>query len=194
MIEALTQYFENHISLEQDEKDYLKKHIQIKHIKKNAILLSEGEVSKAFYFVLKGGVRLFYLNETDEKTAFFYFENTFVSAYESFVRQVPAEQNLQTIEDSILAEITFNFAYQLIERFPKFEFLARVMMEEELIIYQKIISSFVRHNAEERYLQLLHDSSPILNRIPQHQLATYLGVTAETLSRIRKRIVSKDIS
>lgn len=194
MIGELIKYFENHITLENQEKDFIKENIEVRKINKNNILLLEGEISNEFYFVIKGGIRLFYTNDTIEKTAFFYFENTFVSSYESFTKQKPAKHNLQAVEDSIVAVISFEVAYRIIELFPKFECLARMMMEEELIVYQEIISSFVTLTAEERYLKMLKSNNQILNRIPQHQLATYLGVTAETLSRIRKRIISKDIS
>ena len=115
----------------------------------------------------------------------------FVSSYESFTKQIPSKHNLQTIEESIIAIISFEIAYKLLELFPKFDFLARIMMEEELIVCQEIISSFVTKNAENRYLKLLEENNNLLQRIPQHQLATFIGITPETLSRIRKRIYSK---
>ena len=194
MIDKLINYFEKFVSLEESEISFMREAILVKAIKKNELLLSEGEVSREFYFVFNGCIRLFYMSETGEKTAFFYFENSFVSSYESFTKQLPAKHNLQTIEDSTIAIVSFEVAHQLIALSPKFEFLARIMMEEELIIYQDVLASFITLNAEQRYLKLLNSNDPILQRIPQHQLATYLGVTAETLSRIRKRIVTKDVS
>ncbi len=194
MIDELIKYFESYVPLENQEKDFIRENIEVREVAKNAFLLREGEISTEFFFVFKGGIRLFYTNNTIEKTAFFYFENTFVSSYESFTKQQPAKHNLQAVEDSTVAVISFQVAYRIIELFPKFEFLARMMMEEELIVYQEIISSFVTLSVEERYIKMLKSNNQILNRIPQHQLATYLGVTAETLSRIRKRIISKDIS
>lgn len=194
MIDVLIKYFENYVALEDQEKDFMRVNIETRNVAKNSMLLKEGEISDEFYFVIKGGVRLFYTIDTVEKTAFFYFENMFVSSYESFTKQKPAKHNLQTVEDSIVAVVSAEVAYRIIELFPKFEFLARLMMEEELIIYQEIISSFVTLSAEERYLKMLSSNNQILRRIPQHQLATYLGITAETLSRIRKRITHKKIS
>ncbi len=192
MITALITYLEQYTPLTPEEKEYLKTHIPVQHLKKGHDLLSEGEVSSAFYFILEGAVRLFYLSGIEEKTAFFYFENMFVSSYESFTRQTPSKHNVQVIEPSKVAVISFDVAYALLERFPKFEFLARIIMEEELIVCQEIISSFVTLNAEKRYLHLVESKSPLLQRIPQYQLATFLGVTPETLSRIRKRIISPD--
>jgi CRP-like cAMP-binding protein len=174
--------------LNENERSFLKENIPIKTINKNQLLLSEGEISRAFYFIIDGSIRLYYNVGLEEKTAFFYFENMFVSSYESFTKQTPSKHNLQTIEKSTIAVIEIDTAYKLLELFPKFDFLARVMMEEELIVCQEIISSFITLNAEKRYVKLLETNNQILQRIPQYQLATFLGVTAETLSRIRKRI------
>lgn len=189
MINALLAYFEQFTTLNKAEKQFIREHVPIREVKKNELLLKEGEVSTEFYFVIQGAIRLFYNVDLTERTGFFYFERTFVSAYESFTKQVPAKHNFQAIEPSTVAVISTTAAQKILTQYPKFEFLARVMMEEELIVCQEIISSFVTQNAEERYKNLLTTKSPILQRIPQHQLATYLGVTAETLSRIRKRIV-----
>ncbi len=191
MIDLLIEYFEKHVVLDQNEIDFLVESVPVRKVEKNEFLLSEGDVSTEFYFVLEGCIRLFYTNDIEEKTAFFYLENSFVSSYSSFIKQLPAAHNLQSIEESTIAVVSVDAAYKLVEKYPKFEFLARVMMEEELIVYQEIISTFVQLNAEQRYLKLIESNSPLLHRIPQHQLATFLGVTPETLSRIRKRIVSK---
>lgn len=192
MVSHLLTYLEQYTPLSEDETQFLNEHIPVKAFKKGHLLLSEGEVSTAFYFILEGAVRLYYTTGIEEKTAFFYFENMFVSSYESFTKQTPSKHNVQTIEPTTVAVISFEIAYKLLERFPKFEFLARIIMEEELIVCQEIISSFITLNAEKRYLQLIESKSPLLQRIPQYQLATFLGVTPETLSRIRKRIVSSD--
>lgn len=184
--DLLIAFFERYVSLTLTEKHYLRKNIPIKAFEKNEMILLEGSISRSFYFILKGAVRLFYTVDGAERTAFFYLENTFVSSYESFTKQMPAKHNLQAIEDTITAEISQEVAMEVAQLDPKFEFLARVIMEEELVVYQDIISSFITMNAEERYLKILKEQGELLQRIPQHQLATYLGVSPETLSRIRK--------
>ncbi len=191
MISALIKHLEVHTTLNEEEKTYLKNNVPIERFKKGHLLLSEGEISKAFYFIIKGSVRLFYKVGIEEKTAYFYFEDSFVSAYESFTKQSASKQYLETLEASEMAIISFETAYELLQLFPKFEFLARVIMEQELIVYQDIISAFVTQNAEKRYVQLLETNHRLIQRIPQHQLASFLGVAPETLSRIRKRIFSK---
>ncbi|MFN3195977.1 MAG: Crp/Fnr family transcriptional regulator [Chlorobiota bacterium] len=188
MVDKLIDYLEKYKALSTEEKDYLVKNIEIRELKANQLLLSEGEVSSEFYFIIKGAIRLYYTKELDEKSAYFYFENMFVSSYESFTKNKPSKQNLITIDDTVVAVITNKNAQELLTRFPEFEFLARVIMEEELIIYQEIISNFVSMNAELRYRKLIETDSQILQRVPQYQLSSYLGVAPETLSRIRKKI------
>jgi CRP-like cAMP-binding protein len=84
MIDQLIKFFEQHVSLEKSETEFIRQMIPVREVKKSALLLSEGQVSTEFYFVLSGCARLFYSSEAGEKTAFFYFENNFVSSYETF--------------------------------------------------------------------------------------------------------------
>ncbi|MDF1696383.1 MAG: Crp/Fnr family transcriptional regulator [Saprospiraceae bacterium] len=189
MIQHLISFLDSYSPLSREEKEYLEAHIPIQSFSKNEFLLKQDEISNRFFFIINGCARMFYTVDGMEKTAFFYMEKDFVSAYERFTKQVPSKHSIQTIEKSTVAIISVETAQNLLQRFPKFEYLARVMMENELIIYQNIISSFITQNAEQRYLHLLKHRPDIIQRIPQYHLATYVGVSPETLSRIRKRIL-----
>ena len=194
MSRSLTHYLEQQIPLSEEELLFLADNIPEEKILKHTLLLAAGQISQAFYFVVKGCVRMYYLVDGVEKTTFFYTEGTFVSSYKSFIQQVPAPHFLQTVEDTCLSVISTESAHQLLQLFPRFEFLARVAMESELSVYQDMIASFVTLNAEQRYLKLLETQPDLPQRIPQHFIATYLGVSPETLSRIRKRIHQKSLS
>lgn len=191
MIDALLSYFRQHISISEEEIISLQAHIPIQSFKKNAHLLHAGEVSTNFFFINKGLVHLYYEVEGIDKTAFFYPENSFVSAYESFTKQTPSRFSFQALEDTQVAVISLEAAQKILALHPKFDFIARVAMEEELINCQDIISSFITLNAEQRYKKLLLSNPSIAQRVPQYHLASYLGVSPETLSRIRNRIRSK---
>lgn len=184
-------YFNQHLTLTPEEIAYLEKNIPFVNLEKRTLLLSEGEISSAFYFVLKGCIRMYYLVDGMEKTTFFYLSNSFVSSYESFTKKLPSKHYLKTSQDSTIAVFKEETIAEILQLFPRFEILARIAMEEELSVYQEMIASFITLNAEQRYLKLINKNPELLQIIPQYHLATYLGVSPETLSRIRTRIKKK---
>ena len=187
MLQYFIQHLQQFVSLNDMDIQFIKQIIPVQSFHKRELLLAEGEISKAFYFNLSGFVRLFYINKGEEKTAYFYPEKTFISAYASFTQQIPSQLNLQATESTTLAIISLEASRQLLAYSPKFEILARVAMEEELINHQEIIASLLTLNPEERYFHLLDKNPAIFQRVPQRQIASYIGVTAESLSRIKKR-------
>ncbi|MEL6823575.1 MAG: Crp/Fnr family transcriptional regulator [Calditrichota bacterium] len=190
MINFLQQY----TTLTASEITFLEEKIPVKTFSKGDILLHQGSICRNVYFIQKGIVRLYYQADHEEKTAFFYQENEFVSSFESFVKQKPADHFLQCVEATTVNIISAENYQAILENFPNFEFLARAVMEEELIVMQNIISSFFTLNAEQRYLKLQKEDPNLLQRIPQYQLASYLGIQPESLSRLRKRLSEKSIS
>lgn len=186
--------FSQYLDLTAEEITFLKENSDVQSYPKNYNLLNEGQTSQAFYFVIKGCLRLFYKSGIEEKNAFFYTENMFISSFLSFTKQIPSKHSIATIEESVLIKFDLKKVEEFMNFSPKFGTLAKIMMEEELITYQQIISSFVTKNAEERYLDFTINHSQLVQRIPQHYIATYLGVSPETLSRIRKRISKKTLS
>lgn len=192
MIERLIEYFEQKIELSADEKAFVIEHVPVSTIAKNEKILNSGDISTEFYFIITGCIRLFYTFEGEDKTGFFYVENDFVSSYESFTKRIPSKHSLQALEKTFVAVINTETAQKLLENFPKFEVLARLAMEQELSICQEVIASFVTTRPLQRYRDLQNTRPDLIQRIPQHYLATYLGVAPETLSRIRKRIVENN--
>ncbi|MEL6867777.1 MAG: Crp/Fnr family transcriptional regulator [Bacteroidota bacterium] len=194
MIDQFIQYLQQLAPLSGEEQEYLRQHLPIRFFKKGAHLLKQDELSRAFYFNLKGCVRMYHLVDGEEKTTFFYEEHQFISSYESFIKQKPATHYLQCIEDCQLVVISQEHAQALLVQFPRFEFLARVMMETELAMYQHMLATFITLNPEQRYLKMMKEQNALFQRIPQYYMATYLGVKAESLSRIKKRIAQRKLS
>lgn len=188
MIGALIERLNEFLPLEEDEVAILEETIPVKNFPKGTILLDRGMVSQEFFFNIQGCVRMYYTVNGEEKTAFFYTENQFISSYQSFVHQLPANHSLECIEPCTVAVISREVAYQLLEQFPKFESLSRMAMEEELVTYQEIVASYIILSPEERYIRLLETQPELVTRVSQRTLAAYIGVTPESLSRIRKRI------
>ena len=191
MFQAFLNYLNQRLPLNETEQDMLRQTLEVKKYPKGALLLAEGQISKAFFFNLSGMVRLFYLKDGVEKTTYFYPEATFISAYESFIRQSPAKFSFQAVEETEVVVISQEAAASLLAFSPKMEALARIAMEEELMANQKIIESLLTLSPEQRYDQLLRENPGIFQRVPQIHIASYLGVQPESLSRIKKRWLSR---
>ncbi len=190
-MDTLVANIKNYISLSKEETLILEKSIEKRICEKNEIIFTEGKISEEIYFVSKGCVRLFYNVDGVDKTAFFYTEGQYICAGESYTFNVPTIENYQAIEDTELFVFTKENIERLLMKVPKFEILARIATENELITCQKVIASFVTKSAEQRYLDLLDTQGELFQRVPQQYIASFLGVSPETLSRIKSRVFKK---
>lgn len=170
------------------EIEYITEALEIRQYKAGDILLRAGEIANACYHTLKGCVRQYYLIDGEEKTTFFYTEGQSIVSYSSATEKVPAKHYLSCVEDTTLAVMTTEKEEELYRKFPKFESLSRVDLEKQLGNYQEMLANYITTTPEERYLDLLENRPELLRRVPQYQLASYVGVKPESLSRIRKRI------
>lgn len=178
-------------SMSDEEMQFLIDSVEKRYFEKNEIIFSEGRISDEIYFVTKGCVRLFYNVDGIDKTAFFYTEGKFICAGESYTFNIPAVENYQALEQTEIYVFTKSKIEILLEKIPKFEVIARIATENELITCQKMIASFVTKSAEERYTELLETEGELFQRVPQQYIASYLGVSPETLSRIKSRVIKK---
>ena len=193
MQNAFINYFNKLLPLKDEEIVYLKDNVPILDFQKDEHLLRTGEVSSAFYFVIEGIVRMYYLVDGKDKTTYFYHKDDFVSSYESFTKQVPSKHYLQAVKPTSVAVFNAKIVVDILSRFPRFDMLSRLIMEQELGIYQKILASFITMDAEQRYCELILNNPRLFQNIPQYHIATYLGVSPETLSRIKGRVQRKGI-
>jgi CRP-like cAMP-binding protein len=161
---------------------------------KNEVIFTEGKVSNEIYFVSKGWVRLFYNVAGTEKTAFFYTQGQFICAGESYTFGIPAVENYQAVEQTEIFVFTKQKTEELLRKVPQLEILARIATENELITSQKVIASFITKSAEERYIELRDTQKELFQRVPQQYIASFLGVSPETLSRIKSRVFKKSRS
>lgn len=165
----------------------------IKTFKKGTILLHEGEIPSKCFYNYKGCVRQFYLKDGEERTTSFFTENQSVTstAISTGGRKQGSKYYLECIEDTTLSIASHEQELELFKQFPKFETLCRIETERELTQYQEKLAYYIMTSPEERYLNLLNNRSELINRVPLYQLASYIGIKPETLSRIRKRILMK---
>ncbi len=165
--------------------------LNLQTFKKGTVLLREGQIANLCYFILKGCIRQYYLVDGVEKTTQFFTEGAPITPYEGTHKRTASRYYLACVEDSVVSVGNPEREAAFFEQFPHLKDLARVVTEEELGKSQENLSSFIIHSPEERYRNLLETRPDLLDRVPQYQLASYLGVTPESLSRIRKRITGK---
>tara|TARA_R110000868_G_scaffold37111_9_gene131468 strand:+ start:2851 stop:3429 length:579 start_codon:yes stop_codon:yes gene_type:complete len=190
MHDILFDFISQYVSLSEEEKNAMKSLDVFRSEKKGTILLKEGQISNDGYFVLKGCIRTYYAIEGEEKTTAFYTEMEGITPNCVFTKK-PSEYYIECVEDSILSVSDPDMETEMFEKFPKFETLCRIL-SEKLLAKQKIdLDEFKTSSPEQRYLSLLKHRPDLLNRVPQHQLASFLGITPPSLSRLRKRIIDK---
>ena len=177
--------------LSEAEAAEIAKSIKVKSFEKGSFLVKEGQVSKLCYFVLKGCVRQYYLVDGEEKTTNFFTEGQPLTAYEGSFKRRASKFFLCCVEDCLLTVGSEEAEAAFFQQFPRLEPASRMAVEEELGKSQGMLSSYILSSPEERYLNLLETRPELLDRVPQYQLASFLGITPESLSRIRKRIQLK---
>lgn len=155
---------------------------------KNDYLLNEGNICRKLYFLEKGALRGFYNVEGKEITHWFAFENDFVTSFHSFITGEASVENIQFIENSVLWAISKNELTSLLNRYQEIERLLRIAYEKYYIRLEERYVNAQFKTARELYENLLHQTPHILERVPLGYVASYLGISQETLSRIRSRL------
>jgi CRP-like cAMP-binding protein len=191
MHNKLLQYFSRIMPLSAEEAAAIAETMCIQEYKKGTVLLKEGQVSTEAYFVLEGCVRQYYQVDGEEKTNNFFTEEQWVVSINSFSKRVPSTHFLACATDSTLVVGNREKEEDLYRRFPKLETISRKVMEKVFAEQQEIMASYLTDSPEQRYLKLLASRPDLFQKIPQYQIAGYIGVKPESLSRIRKRIIQK---
>ena len=181
-------------TLTPEEKQAIADTSSVRIYKKGALLLKPGQVANYCYFVFKGCVREYYLIDGEEKTTAFYTEGDSISSNSSFIQRVPAKHYWECIEECTLSSTSYEGELELFRRCPRFGTLCREKVEEKLGEYQEKLAAYMLSTPEERYLDILSNRPDLLYRVPQYQLASYIGVKPESLSRIRRRISNSPIT
>jgi CRP-like cAMP-binding protein len=158
---------------------------EIRQIEKGETLVREGEYSYELYFVAKGGARAYYLKDGKTITDWFAFENDFISSIVSFFLGVPSQHYIEVFEDSTFMVLQLKDIEMLCNKYHEFERLARMSTTKTMLQLQQRIVSLQFKTSKERYDSLLERYPQIELRAPLGDIASYLGITQETLSRIR---------
>jgi len=190
MKDILFDFISKYISLTEEEKNILLSLDLFHTVKKGTILLKEGEMSNNNFFVLKGCLRTYYVIDGEEKTTAFYTELEGITPH-CVVNNAPSEYFISCLEDSIILIADAKMSAEVNSKFPKFQLMCG-KLSEELLAKQRIdFDEFKTSSPEQRYLNLLQKRPDLVQRVPQHQLASFLGIKPQSLSRLRTRILGK---
>lgn len=190
MQDILFDFIAKYITLTEDEKNALLALDIFKTVKKGTVLLKEGQITNESFFVLKGCIRTYYIIEGEEKTTAFYTEMEGVTPH-CVISKSPSEYYINCVEDTILTVSNAEMGEEVNRKFPKFEIMCRLLSEELLAKQQIDFDEFKLSSPEQRYLNLLQKRPDLIQRVPQHQLASFLGIKPQSLSRLRARILEK---
>ena len=192
MYKNLRLSIERKISLTDDEWNLIVEKTEFIKLKKNEFLQIQNSNSSYECFILKGAFRFYFVKDGIEISNYFCFQNELISSYRSFLKRTPSVINIEAMENAELICFSYHSLQTLLANEKtafKMERFGRTIAEYLICCYEERVFSFVTQTPEERYLQLVEQEADLLQKIPQHYLANYLGITPVSLSRIRKRIV-----
>ena len=186
-MEQLLNHIQNYYPLSTEAQHALQDCFEKIILPKNEYLLNEGQVCRHLYFLEKGALRGFYNLDGKEITHWFGFEKDFVTSFHSFITKEPAVENIQLLESCILWAISKETLTRLFNQYHEIERLVRIVNEKYYIRLEERFVNAQFKTAGERYENLLQQTPYILERVPLGYIASYLGISQETLSRIRSK-------
>jgi len=183
----LCDYLMTLVPFSQDELNDILSHFEKEYVQKNHVLIEVGKVCNKLYFLEQGIVRSYYLKQDGKDvTQWFFSAGKFMTSANSFFQQIPSIYYLEILEDSVLYSISKEKLDILLAKYHKVEKLVRLVSIEMLTQVFHKLNAIQFHTAKERYTYMLDDFPDISVRVPLGHIASYLGITQETLSRIRK--------
>lgn len=189
MKSILYKYMSKFTSLTEEQQQTIANEIKIEEFKKGTILLRQGDVPTKCYFVLKGCIRQYSVNEEGkEVTSNFYTEEQAIAVFNNHKLDKSSEYTFTCLEDSVLVVGDLDMEQNMYSKYTPLEIMTRKMIEENFGKVQEEFATFIASTPEERFKTLLLKRPQLIDRVPQHQLASYLGITPESLSRIKKRV------
>lgn len=187
--DLLFESLDKQIILSDRDKELIVSLCRERRVKKGQFLVHEGAVNRCTNFVTEGSIRTYFVDMNgQEHIVQFAIEGWWISDLNSFILQVPATFNVQAIEDSVVLELSFENLETLYERIPKMERYFRVLTQKAFVAFQQRVVQNISMTAEDRYLAFQQKYPKIELRIPQKLVASYLGISAEFLSKIKKRL------
>lgn len=194
MFDLLKTKITSYLSLQPEELDLLDHYFEQRTLKRKELLLGEGEVCKFIAFIDSGTIRHYHTKNGNEKTCDISFAGSWVTDFQSFNSGAPGIMNLQAMEITTMSVISNQKLSALYSRCPKYETYGRIMAEQVAQRATDIAMSLSSEKPEERFINLLNSKPDIFQRVSQRYIANFLGISPESLSRIRARVMKKEKS
>jgi CRP-like cAMP-binding protein len=188
-MELLLDYLDSIHPLSPELRDYLSEKLMTREYLKKDFLLNAGRVCNHIYFIEKGLFRCFYTREDEDRevSAWFMKEGDVIASVDSFFNQTPSYENIQALEDSVVHFISWRELDFIYERFPEFNFIGRKLVEKYYVLSEQRIYSLRMKRSFDRYYWLMKNYPELIQRVPSKFIASYIGNSSETVSRIRGR-------
>jgi CRP/FNR family transcriptional regulator, anaerobic regulatory protein len=191
MIDKLLKVISKTITPTQQDIDLCTNYFEMITVPKNTIIEEQYMVPNYLYFIINGYMRLFYCDTNgDEQTTYICFENDFITSFLSFIHQKKANENVECVTECTLLRITPINLRKIIDESNSFKTFSLVIFEQAIAANANRANSLATLNAEQRYKKLIENETHILQNLPIQYIASYLGMKPESLSRIRKQIIS----
>jgi CRP/FNR family transcriptional regulator, anaerobic regulatory protein len=181
------------VDMETDAWKAFEDALTYRKLKKNEHLWEIGEVCKDVGFITRGVMRYYFYQGDTEVTGQFFFENTFVTTYASLITEKKTDTAYQALEEVELLMISKTALYKLFDAYKSWERFGRLMAEHTIVVMQRVRADLTSATPKEKYLQLINERPKVVERVPLHLIASYLDMTPEHLSRVRKEISQKNL-
>lgn len=187
-MEKIITHLQSFTKLSQLARQTIQQQLQKEVFPKHHIILNQGSICRRLYFVEKGLLRGFYYLKKKEVTSWFAGENDFVTSMAAFINQKPSNENIETLETCTLYSISYEELQSFYVQFPEFNLIGRLIIEKYYTELEERTLSLQYQSAQERYQQLMHQFPHLLQRTTLGHIASFLGISQETLSRIRAKV------
>ncbi len=177
------------VPISKDMEEIIIKHLEFKTISKQENVIREGQIAQECLFILKGCIKKYYLVDGEERITNFYTEGQVVTP-NSYTNKKPSKYFLTALEETIALVGDPDTEQEALKKYPQLASVTGIITEKLMVKLSDEFDNRINHSPEERYLQLIKERPDILQRVPQYQIASYLGIKPESLSRIRKRLKS----
>ena len=186
-MEEIFAYLNTVHPLHSDTRDYLQRNLKPMEVTRKEFILKRGHICRNIYFISRGLIQCYYMIDYKEISSWFMKEGDIIISVESFFNQKESKESIQALEDSFLFYLSYEELQYAYEQYPDFNSIGRILTEKYYQLSEQRLYSLRLQKAPERYQFLMEHFPQILQRVPLTNIASYLGITLETLSRIRAR-------